>query len=117
MGISGFFAANFPHLLLLVAGIAVTLCCAAGNATGTNRVLTEEIDANWDRGNWKQAKGKVQEQWGKLTDDYLDKIAGKREQLVGKIQESYGIARDEAERQVKDWEARNEALFKDFPKH
>ena len=74
---------------------------------------------NWDgiEGNWKQAKGKVQEQWGKLTDDYLDKIAGKREQLVGKIQESYGIAQDEAERQVKDWEARNEALFKDFPKH
>ena len=79
----------------------------------------EETDMNWDRieGNWKQAKGKVQEQWGKLTDDYLDKIAGKREQLVGKIQESYGIAQDEAERQVKDWEARNEAMFKDFPKH
>lgn len=60
---------------------------------------------NWDRieGNWKQFKGKMIEQWGKLTDDDLDRIAGKREQLVGRIQERYGIARDEAERQVDDW--------------
>jgi uncharacterized protein YjbJ (UPF0337 family) len=103
----------------LVAGIAVALCCAAGNATGTNCELTKEIDMNWDRieGNWKQAKGKVKEQWGKLTDDYLNKIAGKRDQLVGKIQESYGIGKEDAERQVKDWEARNEALFNDVRKH
>ena len=48
---------------------------------------------NWDRieGNWKQFKGKVKEQWGKLTDDDIDVIAGKRDQLVGKIQEQYGI--------------------------
>ena len=74
---------------------------------------------NWDtiEGNWKQAKGKVQEQWGKLTDDFLDKIAGKREQLVGKIQESYGIAKDDAERQVKEWEARNKDMFSDSHKH
>ena len=63
---------------------------------------------NWDRieGNWKQFKCKVKEQWGKLTDDQLDKIAGRRDQLSGKIQESYGISRDEADRQVKDWESR-----------
>jgi uncharacterized protein YjbJ (UPF0337 family) len=63
---------------------------------------------NSDRieGNWKQLKGKVKEQWGKLTDDELDVIEGHREQLAGKIQERYGIARDEAERQVKDWEHR-----------
>lgn len=68
---------------------------------------------NWDRveGNWKQCKGKVQEQWGKLTDDQIDQIAGKREQLVGKIQENYGIAKDESERQVADWEDRNQDLF------
>lgn len=68
---------------------------------------------NWDRveGNWKQFKGNVREQWGKLTDDHLDVIAGKRDQLVGKIQESYGITRDEADRQVKDWETTNERLF------
>jgi len=58
-------------------------------------------------GNWKQFKGKVREQWGKLTDDDFDVIAGKREQLVGRIQERHGISRDEAERQVKDWEGRN----------
>lgn len=63
---------------------------------------------NTDRieGNWKQIKGKVQEQWGKLTDDDFDVIDGRREQLAGKIQERYGIARDEAERQVRDWEKR-----------
>lgn len=69
---------------------------------------------NWDRieGNWKQIKGKIKEQWGKLTDDNLDVIAGKRDQLVGRIQESYGIGKDEAERQVGEWERRNERLFK-----
>jgi len=57
---------------------------------------------NWDRieGNWKQLKGKAKEQWGKLTDDQLDVIGGKRDQLVGKVQESYGIGKDEAEKQV-----------------
>ena len=61
---------------------------------------------NWDRieGNWKQFKGKVKAQWGKLTDDELDVMAGNRDQLVGKVQERYGIAKDEAERQVSDWE-------------
>ena len=68
---------------------------------------------NWDRieGNWKKAKGKVKEQWGKLTDDQLDVIGGRREQLLGVLQESYGIAKDEAERQVRDWETRNEREF------
>jgi len=61
---------------------------------------------NWDRveGNWKQFKGTIKEQWGKLTDDELDKIAGKRDQLVGRIQESYGVKKDEAEKRVKAWE-------------
>jgi uncharacterized protein YjbJ (UPF0337 family) len=61
---------------------------------------------NWDRieGNWKQLTGKAKAQWGKLTDDDLDVINGRREQLAGKIQERYGIARDEAERQVDSWE-------------
>ena len=55
-------------------------------------------------GNWKQLKGKVKEQWGKLTDDDFDVIAGKRDQLLGRIQERHGISRDEAEKQVRDWE-------------
>jgi uncharacterized protein YjbJ (UPF0337 family) len=63
---------------------------------------------NWDRieGNWKQWKGAAKEQWGKLTDDDLDIVKGKREQLAGRIQERYGIAKDEAERQIDDWMAR-----------
>jgi uncharacterized protein YjbJ (UPF0337 family) len=61
---------------------------------------------NWDQieGNWKQFSGKVREQWGKLTDDELTEIAGKRDQLVGKIQNRYGIAKEEAEIQVKKFE-------------
>ncbi|MFY9802405.1 MAG: CsbD family protein [Candidatus Acidiferrales bacterium] len=57
---------------------------------------------NWDQlqGKWKQSQGKVREQWGKLTDDDLNVIAGKRDQLVGRIQERYGIAREEAEKQA-----------------
>lgn len=60
---------------------------------------------NWDRieGNWKQLRGKVQEQWGKLTNDDMDVIGGQRDQLVGRLQNRYGIARDEAERQVDRW--------------
>ena len=60
---------------------------------------------NWDRieGGWKQMTGKVKEKWGKLTDDDLTTISGKQDQLVGKVQARYGIAKDEAERQVKEW--------------
>lgn len=55
-------------------------------------------------GNWKQLKGKVKEQWGKLTDDDFDVIAGKRDQLLGRIQERHGVSREEAEKQVEHWE-------------
>lgn len=63
------------------------------------------------KGNWHQFKGKVKEQWGKLTDDDLDVIAGRREQLCGRIQERHGVARDEAERQVGDFERKNPTFF------
>jgi len=68
---------------------------------------------NWDKieGNWKQAKGKVKEQWGKLTDDQLDIINGKREQLAGHIQEAYGIGKDEAEEQIKRFETDRRDMF------
>ncbi len=62
-------------------------------------------------GNWLQFKGKVKEQWGKLTDDDLDVIAGKREQLLGRIQERHGITRDEAEKQVTAWHKKNPTNF------
>ncbi|MGL5699900.1 MAG: CsbD family protein [Kluyvera sp.] len=55
-------------------------------------------------GNWKQVKGKVKEQWGKLTDDDVTVIEGKRDQLVGKIQERYGYAKDQAKKEVDSWE-------------
>jgi len=60
---------------------------------------------NWDQmeGKWKQAGGKVKEKWGKLTDDDLQVIAGKRDQLIGKIRERYGIAKEEAARQVDEF--------------
>lgn len=59
------------------------------------------------RGQWKQVKGRIKEQWGRLTDDDLDVIAGKRQQLLGRIQERHGIAREEAQRQVERFEQRN----------
>jgi len=55
------------------------------------------------QGKWKQMKGSAKERWGKLTDDDIDVINGRNDQLVGKIQERYGIAKDEAQRQVEDW--------------
>lgn len=54
-------------------------------------------------GNWKQLKGKAQQEWGKLTNDDLDRMDGSREELEGKIQERYGIARDKAKRAVDDF--------------
>ncbi|WP_312306570.1 CsbD family protein [Pulveribacter sp.] len=59
------------------------------------------------KGNWKQFTGKVKEQWGKLTDDDLDVIAGKRDQMLGKLQERQGLARDAAEDQLRNWERAN----------
>lgn len=60
---------------------------------------------NWEsvEGNWKEFKGRVREQWGRLTNDEVDVIEGRRDRLVGKLQEHYGIAREEAERQVREW--------------
>ena len=62
---------------------------------------------NWDeiKGNWKQAKGRVRQKWGELSDDELEQIAGQRDELVGLIQKKYGITREEADKQVSDWEA------------
>lgn len=56
------------------------------------------------KGKWKQARGSVKEEWGKLTDDDVDEMDGRKDRLVGKLQERYGLAKDEAERQVDDFE-------------
>lgn len=60
---------------------------------------------NWDQvaGKWKQYKGQAKEKWGKMTDDDLDVIDGRRQQLVGKIQERYGLAREAAESQADEF--------------
>ena len=62
------------------------------------------------KGNWKQLVGKAKEKWGKLTDNDWQIVEGKRDQLVGRIQERYGIARDEAERQIAELEKSHERL-------
>jgi len=60
---------------------------------------------NWDqiKGNWKQVKGKIKAKWGKLTDDDLTTIAGKRDELAGKLQERYGYAKDKAEKELDEF--------------
>ena len=64
---------------------------------------------NSDRiqGNWKQLKGSVQAQWGKLTNDDLDVVEGNRQKLAGRIQEQYGKTKEEAEREIDEWLARH----------
>lgn len=60
---------------------------------------------NWDQveGKWKQFTGSARERWGKLTDDDMQTLTGQKDQLVGKIQERYGVAKEEAEKQADEW--------------
>jgi uncharacterized protein YjbJ (UPF0337 family) len=69
------------------------------------KIEIQENPMNWDQleGKWKQYSGKVKEKWGKLTDDDLTVIRGRRDQLIGKIQERYGIVKQEAEKQVDEF--------------
>lgn len=73
---------------------------------------------NWDRieGNWKQFQGRIRQKWGKLTDDDVELVKGKRDQLAGRLQERYGIAKDEADRQIDDW-ARDVDAASPPPRH
>jgi len=68
------------------------------------------MNTNQMKGNWKQFVGKAKENWGKLTDNDWTVVEGKRDQLVGKIQERYGITREEAERQLGDFERTQERV-------
>jgi uncharacterized protein YjbJ (UPF0337 family) len=60
---------------------------------------------NWDRieGNWKQFAGQARQKWGKLTDSDWQVIAGTKDELAGRIQERYGLAKDEANREIDNW--------------
>jgi uncharacterized protein YjbJ (UPF0337 family) len=85
-----------------------------GRNCGTVRMKLSPVPERSDRerlmnkdtieGNWKEFKGKIREKWGKLTDDRLDVIEGKRDQLAGEIQQAYGISKEQAEKQVKEFE-------------
>jgi uncharacterized protein YjbJ (UPF0337 family) len=83
---------SFSYEPVIVAGVARTAC--------------RRVTMNWDRiqGNWKQLKGSVREKWGKLTDDHLNVIDGRREILAGKLQEAYGNGKEEADREITDWQ-------------
>jgi len=73
---------------------------------------------NWDQiqGSWKLVTGQAREQWGKLTDDDLAIVAGRRDQLAGKIQERYGVAKEDAEKQIAEWQRKaSDSWFKPKP--
>jgi len=74
------------------------------------KTITSETDMNRDiaRGNFNQIKGKLKQQWGKLTDDEIDQMEGNADILVGKLQERYGWSREEAERQAREFRTQNE---------
>jgi uncharacterized protein YjbJ (UPF0337 family) len=67
------------------------------------------MNADTLKGQWTKLKGSVREKWGKLTDDDVQQIQGHTQYLIGKIQERYGVARDEAQRQVEEWNAEEAA--------
>ena len=75
----------------------------AGNTARRRHGL--ETALNWDRieGNWKEVKGKAKQQWGKLTDDDLDVVEGRREELEGLLQNRYGYAKDKAKTEIDAW--------------
>jgi uncharacterized protein YjbJ (UPF0337 family) len=74
---------------------------------------------NWDQleGNWKQLKGTVKQQWGKLTDNDLEYIAGKRDKFAGKLQERYGLAKEDAEKRADEWLNRQRGMDAEREKH
>ncbi len=101
-------------IAFLAALAAVALIATPVVHAQTGTTTTTETDANsiWQKvkGSWNQTKGIVKEQWGKLTDDDLMEIQGRREQLVGKIQARYGISQEEAEAQVSGWEYKQKSM-------
>jgi uncharacterized protein YjbJ (UPF0337 family) len=72
---------------------------------------------NWDQlsGQWKQAQSELKSKWAKLTDDDLQNLTAKKDAIVGKIQERYGILKDEAEKQVDQWIAEMKPRHQDAP--
>jgi uncharacterized protein YjbJ (UPF0337 family) len=90
----------------LAVGTLPTIVHAQPSGPSTGQASQTDAKTIWEKfkGSWTQTKGAVKEQWGKLTDDDLLEIEGRRDQLVGKIQARYGITREAAESQVGTWE-------------
>jgi uncharacterized protein YjbJ (UPF0337 family) len=89
---------------LMLAALSSLVLIAAVPATGG--AAAGDILPSWQQieGNWNQFAGQMRQQWGKLTDDDIAVIKGRRQELVGKLQKRYGISRQEAERQVDAWQ-------------
>ncbi len=97
----------------LTVGIAPMVAQAQTATTTTTTTSTSpEVKTIWEKfkGSWQQTKGAVKEQWGKLTDDDLMQVQGRREVLVGKIQTRYGISHEQAEAQVAGWEVKHKDM-------
>jgi uncharacterized protein YjbJ (UPF0337 family) len=106
--------------------IAILAACAAvavgvapmiaqaqtATTTTTSTTVSPEVKTMWEKmkGSWQQTKGAVKEQWGKLTDDDLMQVEGRRDILVGKIQTRYGISHEQAEAQVSGWEVKHKSM-------
>lgn len=95
-------------LAVCLTAASVTLPVAVHAQTTGPTTTQSDAKTMWEKikGSWTQSKGAVKEQWGKLTDDDLLAIEGRRDQLVGKIQTRYGISHEQAEAQVSGWEKR-----------
>ena len=95
-------------LTICIAAASITLPAAVHAQTSGQTTAQNDAKTMWEKikGSWTQSKGAVKEQWGKLTDDDLLAIEGRRDQLVGKIQTRYGISHEEAEAQVSGWETK-----------
>lgn len=103
-------------IALLAACAALSLAAlplvAQAQSSTTTTTITNDANTIWEKfkGSWTQTKGAVKEQWGKLTDDDLMEIQGRRDQLVGKIQTRYGISQEQAEAQVSGWEHKHRSM-------
>ncbi len=98
----------------LTVGVAPMIAQAqtAATTTSSSTTVSPEVKTMWEKmkGSWQQTKGTVKEQWGKLTDDDLMQVEGRRDVLVGKIQTRYGISHEQAEAQVSGWEVKRKNM-------
>jgi uncharacterized protein YjbJ (UPF0337 family) len=76
--------------------------------------MEDAMNKDTAAGNWKELKGKIKQQWGKLTDDDLTVLEGASDELSGRIQKRYGIARDEAEKQIDSFRKNNDDLVSNW---